>query len=282
MHPENSASMSSKQAGLLLAAVVIAAVVYVFAVRHFQADSEPQTQTFSIGKPPVDRLEIGAQIMAVDPVKDSFQIRFTFKPRGKYAADRFGKFASDVHVVIVTADGHQSIDLDAGEIPGTVLKDVELDEGSPNAYPLDHYTARIGISAFTQPKHSRAERLVPVVVQYEDDLGNYAITANLGPESARALVDIRLFIRRSSAILTFSVLMLAAIVLVSASVLILNLLVLVRRIDSDFGMMLWSGAMLFALPAVRNSLPDSPPLAFRPISTFLCGQNLPSLFRWLA
>ncbi len=49
-------------------------------------------------------------------------------------------------------------------------------------------------------------------------------------------------------------------VLVSTSVVVMTILVVLRRIEPDFSMMLWSGALLFALPAVRNSLPDSPPL----------------------
>ncbi|MDQ6942409.1 MAG: DUF4436 domain-containing protein [Candidatus Eremiobacteraeota bacterium] len=59
---------------------------------------------------------------------------------------------------------------------------------------------------------------------------------------------------------TFSSMMYVAMVLVSTSVVVMTVLVVVRRIEPDFSMVLWSGAMLFALPAVRNELPDSPPL----------------------
>jgi hypothetical protein len=54
--------------------------------------------------------------------------------------------------------------------------------------------------------------------------------------------------------------MYAAMVLVSTSVVVLTILVVVRRIEPGFSTMLWSGTMLFALPAVRNSLPDNQPL----------------------
>ena len=73
-------------------------------------------------------------------------------------------------------------------------------------------------------------------------------------------MDLRLSIQRSAAIVTFSSMMYAAMVLVSTSVVVMTILVVLRRIEPDFSMMLWSGALLFALPAVRNSLPDSPPL----------------------
>jgi uncharacterized membrane protein len=72
-----------------------------------------------------------------------------------------------------------------------------------------------------------------------------------------------LHVQRSAAIVTFSSMMYAAMVLVSTTVVILTVLVVLRRIEVDFSMMLWSGAMLFALPAVRNSLPDSPPLGIQ-------------------
>ena len=77
------------------------------------------------------------------------------------------------------------------------------------------------------------------------------------------MIDVRLLIWRSAAIMTFSTMMYAAMVLVSASVLVFTVLVALGRVEPDFGMMLWSGAILFALPAVRNSLPDSPPLGIQ-------------------
>jgi len=255
--------MKTKQAWFLLAAVAIAVAVYVVSVGHFQRDSELQQQTFGIGAPPADRLEIEAQIMKVEPVKDSFQVRFAFKPFGKYAADEFGRFASDMDVVLATSDAYRSIHLPAHQISSTVFEEVELDEGSPNYYPLDRYTAKLGIAAFVHAKGSAGPTPVATVVHYEEDLGNFKISAKLGPESTPASVDVQLAIARSAAILTFSSMMYGVIAFVSLAVLILSLLVVVRRVDSEFPMVLWSGAMLFALPAVRNSLPDSPPLGIQ-------------------
>ena len=255
--------MPRKQAVLLLAAFVIAAGVYVFAVRHFQRDAQFQQQMFSVGTPPADRVEVTTQIIGVSPVKDTLQVRLGFEPFGKYAADRFGRFARDVTVIVATAEGYRPIRLSAGEIPVSIDKDIELADGSPKDYPFDHYAARLGISAIEQSGRSGASTAVPTVVHYEDDLGSYGVTPSLGPDSTRAMIDVHLQIRRSAAILTFSTMMYAAMVLVSTSVVVFTVLVLLGRVGPDFAMMLWSGAMLFALPAVRNSLPDSPPLGIQ-------------------
>jgi hypothetical protein len=212
-----------------------------------------------VGALPADRLEVHAQIMNVTPTDDQFEVRFELKPFGKYGADSFGRFSTDMTIILMTADGYHSVHVAAGDNPGIIEKEIELDQGSPHDYPFDRYTARLGVATFAL---SKAGRLIPVptVVNYEDDLGNYTVVAGLGPKSTRSYIDVRLDIRRSSAILTFSIMMYAAITLVSGAVLIFTLLIVLRRSDSDFGMMLWSGAMLFALPAVRSSLPDSPPL----------------------
>jgi hypothetical protein len=254
--------MHLKQASILLAVLAVVVIAYVVAVRDFQRDAEPEQATFSVGAIAPDRLEVHAQIMSINPTDDQFEVRFGFKPFGKYAANQLGRFAQDLTVVLVTADGYHSVQLPAGEIPGTTEKEIELDEGSPDFYPFDRYTARLGVAAFARSK-SGALLPIPTVVNYEEDLGSYSTTARQGPDSTRTSVDVRLAIRRSAAILTFSSMMLAAIVLVSASVLALTILVVLRRFESDFGMMLWSGAMLFALPAVRNALPDSPPLGIQ-------------------
>ncbi|HYW52913.1 MAG TPA: DUF4436 family protein, partial [Dongiaceae bacterium] len=252
--------MSARQALYVVAAVVIALVVYVVAVRRFQHDAKLNQYAYSVGAPPADRLEVTAQIVSVSPLKDSLRVRFGFKPFGKYAADEFGRLATAMTVVVTTVDGYQPVQLAAARIPVAINKDIELGDGSPNDYPFDRYTARTGISVFARATPNGASTKVATVVRYEENLGNYAIVPALGTESTRAAVDVRLQIRRSAAIITFSSMMYAAMVLVSTSVVILTVLVVVRRIDPDFSMMLWSAAMLFALPAVRNSLPDSPPL----------------------
>jgi hypothetical protein len=255
--------MSAKQAGLLLAAITIAVSIYVVAVRHFQRDAELQRHTFAAGAPPANRLEVSAQIMSVNPARDSLRVRFGFMPFGTYAGDRFNRVASDITVIVATTDGYHSIRLDAGRVAVATNKDIDLAEGTPNDYPFDRYAARIGISAFVRSNAAGRSPPVPVIVHYQEQLGNYAITPGLGPESTPTSVDVHLHIRRSSAIITFSSMMYAAMILVSTSVLILTVLVVLRRIEPEFNMMLWSGAMLFALPAVRNSLPDSPPLGIQ-------------------
>jgi Domain of unknown function (DUF4436) len=252
--------MSARRAGLLLVAIAIVVGTYVVAVRRFQQDTKLNQYAYSAAAPPADRLDVSAQILSVSPLKDSMRVRFGFRPFGRYAADEFGRLASDVTVVVTTVDGYRPVQLAAGEIPAAINKDIELGDGSPNDYPFDRYTARIGISVFASSRAARRSIPVATVLRYEEHLGNYAITPALGPETTPAAVDLRLLIRRSAAIVTFSSMMYVAMVLVSTSVVVLTILVVVRRIELEFSMMLWSGAMLFALPAVRNSLPDSPPL----------------------
>jgi uncharacterized protein DUF4436 len=252
--------MSARQVVLLLAAIVIMVGTYVVAVRRFQQDTKLNQYAYSAATPPADRLDVSAQILGVSPLNDSLRVRFGFKPFGAYAADEIGRLASDVTVVIATVDGYRPVQLTAGEIPVAINKNIELADGSPNDYPFDRYTARIGISAFARSHAARRSIPVAIVLHYEEHLGNYAITPALGPETTPAAVDLRLRIQRSSAIVTFSSMMYAAMVLVSTSVVVMTILVVLRRIEPDFSMMLWSGALLFALPAVRNSLPDSPPL----------------------
>ena len=252
--------MSTRQAALLLAAIAIMVVTYVVAVRRFQQDTKLIRYAYSAATPPADRLDVSAQILSVSPLNDSLRVRFGFKPSGTYAADEFGRLASDVTVVIATVDGYRAVQLTAGEIPVAVNKNIELADGSPNDYPFDRYTARIGISAFARSQAARRSIPAAIVLHYEENLVNYAIVPALGRETTPAAVDLRLGIQRSAAIVTFSSMMYAAMVLVSASVVVMTILVVLRRIEPDFSMMLWSGALLFALPAVRNSLPDSPPL----------------------
>ncbi len=196
--------MSARQVGLLLAAIAIMVGTYVVAVRRFQQDTKLNQYAYSAATPPADRLDVSAQILSVSPLNDSLRVRFGFKPFGAYAADEFGRLASDVTVVVTTVDGYRPVQLAAGEIPVAINKNIELADGSPNDYPFDRYTARIGISAFARSHAARRSVPVAIVLHYEEHLGNYAITPALGAETTPAAVDLRLSIQRSAAIVTFS------------------------------------------------------------------------------
>ena len=109
--------MSARQVGLLLAAIAIMVGTYVVAVRRFQQDTKLNQYAYSAATHPADRLDVSAQILSVSPLNDSVRVRFGFKPFGAYAADEFGRLASDVTVVIATVDGYRPVHLAAGEIP---------------------------------------------------------------------------------------------------------------------------------------------------------------------
>ncbi len=236
-------------------------VAYALAVYRFQRDAGLVERDFSVGHPSADHLEVNVEILGVHPLRDALQVRFTFHPNGRYVADRFGHLKSDLRVVLTTSDGYRSVRLPAGEVPAQFTADINLADGTVNAYPFDSYKAVIGVAAFAHAKPGDDFPLpLSTEIHYTAKFDDYVIRTNIAPESTVAAVDVDLHIWRSAAIVTFAAMMYSAITLVAISVFAITVMVFFGRLRPETGIMLWSGAMVFALPAVRNALPGSPPL----------------------
>jgi hypothetical protein len=249
---------------VLLFAVVLGVVVYVLMLGQFRQDVQFVQQTYQVGPAVADRVDVFAQILSVSGFKDTIETRFTFRPVGRFASRR-NSSSQDLVVYLATIGGHQAIRLNAGEPIGEFNVRRNLANGHPADYPFDAYTSQIGVQVFRKASRGANDYSVPVpvVLHYQEDLIGYAVrpTVAAGSEAGSLVIDLAM--RRSAAVMTFATFTFAAIVLIALTVFAVACLTLVGKSEPDFGRMVWSGAMIFALPAIRNSLPSSPPIGIR-------------------
>jgi hypothetical protein len=248
----------------LIGVVALAAVAYVLMLGTFKRDAQMVQHLYRIGPAVSDHVDVFAQIMSVSPANDSMTIRYAFKPAGRLAS-RLNSPAQDLNAYLAGFGGYQTVRLKAGQPPRVFNVERDLDGGHPGDYPFGAYTSHIGVRVFkaSRPGSRDFSVPVPVVVHYEEELGDFAIDPRLAAESEPDSLVVDLAIRRSTAVRTFAMVTYGAIVLIALSVFMTACLTLLGKAEPDFSRMLWSGAMLFALPAIRNSLPDSPPLGIQ-------------------
>ena len=89
------------------------------------------------------------------------------------------------------------------------------------------------------------------------------VEPQLSPRAEKGDVIVRLDIRRLVPIAVFIWFMAGVMLVMTLAVVLVVITVLAGRRDLNFGMLGWTTALLFALPAVRNSLPGVPPRSAR-------------------
>jgi hypothetical protein len=219
---------------------------------------------YRVGPAAGDHIDVFAQIMSVNPAKDSMTVRFAFRPSGRLASG-LNSPAEDLNAYVAAFGGYRTIRLKAGEPTSVFNVERDLDGGHAGDYPFGAYTSHIGVRVLKAAHRGSRDFSVPVpvVLHYEEELGDFAIAPALAAASEAGSLVVDLAIRRSNAVRTFAMVTYGAIALIAVSVFMTACLTLLGKSEPDFGRMLWSGAMLFALPAIRNSLPDSPPLGIQ-------------------
>lgn len=157
-----------------------------------------------------------------------------------------------------------TLDVDAGENPlnhtfkaNTPMTpwtiQVNIDAGDILDYPFDHYVAALNINA-----RSGTEPIKLVAVL---DHVPHGLTAHMEDEASKSgTLGLSLTVKRSPTIMfvIFLSVMSLSLVTISACTVAYHVVANGRKIE--FGMMVWTAALLFVVPTVRNALPNSPPM----------------------
>ena len=150
----------------------------------------------------------------------------------------------------------------AGQPLPEVTYDFDLNGGNVSDYPLDRYMALITFAA-SERTQDGSEKSLPIhVTAWEGILGFSTKAQSVGMQQPDEL-QLQFAVRRTGAVSFFGIAIYGAMIVMTFCALILGSLVFVgvRRIEVTIVGAL--GAMIFALPALRNALPGAPPLGVR-------------------
>ena len=213
-------------------------------------------------KPP---LNIYLEVLSVDPVKQSVQIRLDFAAKSEPGGLRHpGAPATDMLVEISDGSDVQDVELQAGQAGSS--KTLQLyARGALENYPVDRYNGTLRIRVVEGKKPAGAPA-VPVRLTTWEEIAGWEVTTARGDAAgpdADAGVSLTLRAQRPAAQVFFAFVLFAAMILLAVSALIISALVFlgVRRVEATLVSAL--GAMVFAVPALRNVLPGAPPLGVR-------------------
>lgn len=257
---------------LIIAVCVIAlfAFVYLGILGVYDSENVASTSAFSVGDSNGEnRVDISAKLMSIDPVKGDLIVRLQFAPAGEYLGDDGTNLSEDLVLSVNSSTGKEETVFKKGDRMNPMDITLSLD-GTASDYPFDSELTALAIN-LTKPVVEEDEvdgvkttltnyEDVSVSVSYTGALTGYKIEASEAAEKVEGISEIDMVVSRSSSVQTFAVFVMILQWALALSALFAALSIIVRKRKIEFGMLSWLGALLFALPPLRNAMPYVPPI----------------------
>ena len=268
--PAPAHKISGKSWLALALLVVIGLVLYLWVVIVYNTEGGYTTA--------VDQTGVGDQTYAVsvdmqptafDSQTNTAQLHMKFEANDwqNLLAGNGQQLAQNVRFIIDGSAGTQEIRFPSGT--RLADKDVTLTTQGPSwEYPFDVHTGDFGISAETYTKQPDGtivtDQALPLGViineQAQADSGvtgwDTAINASTFPTYSYFELDYS----RGFSTKVFSMMLLVLAVLLATSTAVVAFLVAAEQRRAEIGLMAWTASLLFALPALRSFMPNSPPI----------------------
>ena len=245
------------------AVLMTAGIGYVILVQYFHASEPPVEQQFGATDPGKASVEIYVEPVGIDALNKSMQVRLSVPtsraPRGEQVAPDRDR------VLLITYDKMvQELKISANEPVPTVTIALDLNGGSVADYPLDTYRADLRLLCLSRgPSSSGEAKSLPVAVTVWEAVLGYHLHASQPPSGNPDEVRLVFDFHRSGGFSLFALAAYGAMAVLGCCALAIGVLTFagVRRPDPPLTGAL--GAIVFALPALRNGLPGAPPLGVR-------------------
>ena len=246
---------------LIATMLVLCAFVYGLVVVRFDLSEEPGEQQFGVPANEA-RIELYLQPMIIDPVNETMEVRISTGPAlldvdtPTTIADR------DLVLMIERGSNTERVQIRAHQPFPEVTFGFDLHDGSIRDYPLDNYVSVIRLACFEAGHEGPGAALPAHVMSWEGVLG-FSVHGQEVAASRAGELQLRFSVNRTGAVKFFGLLAYCGMIVLAMCALTAGTLVFVgiRRIEVTLLGAL--GAIVFALPVMRNALPGAPPLGVR-------------------
>jgi hypothetical protein len=206
---------------------------------------------YSVGASSQDRVDITAYVDGINPVAGTVNMHMTYSPQGKYLGAAGTMTESAVIETNSIGSGAKQT-TDAGDrIFG---HDSTLDlEGDTAYYPLDKHDAEFALMI------GSAQKAIPARLTMVSSLHDWSVRFASRSGLPEGEFDVAVGIKRSPPVITLAF----GIMAVEVMIVLIQVGVVVRAIrlrKVQFTTLAALAALLFAIPAIRGSLPQTPPV----------------------
>ena len=264
--PQELSASERMRAGGRRRVIVGAVVAVVVALAYWLVVSAYSTEGLLVATGAVDDtdaigLSVRVEPINLDPKLNQATIHLTFMDNDGSLTDNDGRLLQNTRVLIESGTDTDELRFAAGSVPGQTDVTVWLD-GELATYPFDSYSGALSVLADTYERNADGTftSTGPVFTAMNAHGGvngwDTTVDITMTPASAQAVVG---FSRAFSSQI-FAVMLLALAVLLALSALAVGLFVNSGRRRMETAIMSWTAALLFALPLLRNFMPNAPPI----------------------
>jgi hypothetical protein len=244
--------------GLALVAIVVGVL---YAVVAYFYNAEGGVTVDDSGSAPGNGLMIQIDPMTVNAQTNLAEIQLTFMPSGSELFDDSGHLRENLRVVVDSGAGNKEMRFPAGTVPSAQNATVVLG-GELAQYPFDTHSGLAYISADTYTKNSdgtiTSDQIYIADLTVVTGVNGWDTVADLSNTAASSYVSFTF--SRAFSTQAFAIMLLALAVMLAIATVIVAFLVATQRRKAEIGLMSWTAALLFALPALRTFMPNSPPI----------------------
>jgi hypothetical protein len=243
----------------MLAALLIGcAIVYGTILARFDLSRKPSEA--ELGAPAGKaRVALYVQPIQIDAVNESMQVRISVVP----LSDAKVTIADRDFLLTIQRGGQvEHVQIQAGQLLPEITFGFDLHEGDVRDYPLDRYVSLMTLAASERAQDGNEESLPIHVTAWEGVLGFDVKAKSIFSQRSEEL-QLQFAVSRTGAVSFFGVAMYGAMLVMMLCALIIGSLVFVGIRRIEVALIGALGAVIFALPALRNALPGAPPLGVR-------------------
>ncbi len=207
-------------------------------------------------------LLVTVEPVAVDALRNTTTLHFAFETQGSDLVGSDERLTQNTRVTFGSRSGLVEVRFPAGTVLGQYETTVGLD-GEQADYPFDAHGGYVTIAADTYDKAAdgslESSGVVPIGLQAAGGVNGWDTTVVLSEGMADGgYADLEF--QRAFSTQVFAVMILALATVLAALALVVGLLVHTRRRAAEVALLSWTAALLFALPLLRNYMPNSPPI----------------------
>lgn len=206
----------------------------------------------------IRQLRLYVEVLAIDAVNYAIRLRVSLAPSPALRGRRSDAADQDLRIEIAYGEHAQELVFHAQEAMMPATFEVDLDGGAVAAYPFDRFRAGLRVSA-----REASGTSIPLQVTVWEGVAGWSLNAIEEAANAANEVRLGLSVRRTAALKFLVLAVYAVMVLVACSALTIGGLIFMRMKPAESTMTGALTAMVFTLPALRYTLPGSPPLGVR-------------------
>lgn len=249
-------------------ALVVTGVLFVVAfflvVRFYDAEGGSTTTGASTVVDGVDGVVVTVEPILVDANVNEARVHLRFAAQGPNLVDtQDGRLTQNVRVTITDPSGVTEYKFPSGTLAGQRDQVIGLD-GDSSQYPFDLHESALLFTAETYTKNADGSLTsvdsFPVQLEGQGGVNGWNAQISLSPSVDVSLPSLAsLTFTRAFSTQVFALLIIAIAGVLALMTLVTAALVQANRRPAEAALLSWTAALLFALPALRNYLPNGPP-----------------------